>query len=293
MEQPPADVVAWAERQLDVRVVGTTPMSGGIDAHMFRLSLDGRSDVVLRISQGGDWDDIEQHSSNLRLLADTQVPAPQLLVVDPAVGDGRHPVMLQTLLPGDPSLPPEPTTAWLDSLAAMLLRIQAVDLQAWMPDRASYRWAQLDDEAEQELSGADVRLLQSLRNVRGRVPLTRVFVHDDFWIGNTLRAGDVVVGVVDWAPAGAGSAARDATYCAVDMSLCYGLDIGDSFLAGFRTEVDVPDEEVAAWTARAVLMSRHFAEWMSGWNGLGIPVTVEDASARRQELLERTLSRLR
>jgi hypothetical protein len=41
-----------------------------------------------------------------------------------------------------------------------------------------------------------------------------------------------------------------------------------------------------------VLMSRHYRDWLTGWNGLGVPVTETEAGRRRAELLDRALTRL-
>jgi aminoglycoside phosphotransferase (APT) family kinase protein len=181
-------------------------------------------------------------------------------------------------------------------LAAQVSTIRAfqdVPLAHWLSDRAAARWAQVNVGVFGDVAEREAFLVERLRQLRHTAPMTPVFVHDDYWIGNTLRTGDHVVGVVDWGEAGRGSAARDATYCAVDMRLCYGVDVGDRFLAMFREQVDLPDEEVVAWDARAVLMARFYRSWLVGWNGLGVPVTCEAASERRAELLDRVRSRLR
>jgi hypothetical protein len=107
-----------------------------------------------------------------------------------------------------------------------------------------------------------------------------------------LREGERVVGIVDWGHAGVVSAARDATYCAVDTSLCYGLAAGDRLVELFEARTTVDPEEMLVWAARSVLSSRFFAEWLAGWYGLGVPVTREQAARRRTELLDRTLARL-
>jgi aminoglycoside phosphotransferase (APT) family kinase protein len=194
------------------------------------------------------------------------------------------------LLPGDPTLPLEPTDEWLRSLVATNVAIRSVPTAAWLPDRLSEHWAKLSEFDDDRAVGLDGRLLEILW---GREPGTvRVMGHNDYWIGNTLRDGDQVVGVVDWGGAGLVSPARDVTYCAVDMSLCYGVEYGDRLVHVFREQVDVDDDDVDLWTARAVISSRWFPEWLAGWNGLGAPVTHEQAARRRAELLDRMLTRL-
>ncbi|HET6815716.1 MAG TPA: aminoglycoside phosphotransferase family protein [Mycobacteriales bacterium] len=292
MEAPPADVLAWVESSLGSGVSDVARMAGGIDAHTFRLALADGSTVVLRMTEPGHHEDIEYLAQVLDLLAPTPVPAPCRLVHAAALGDGRVPVMVQSLLEGDPTIPAEPDDAWLSAHVTTILRMQELPVAPWMHDRAAVRWEDLPDVSVEELGAGDRLLLDLLRERGPAAPLTPVFGHDDFWVGNTLRDGDRVVGVVDWGHAGVVSAARDVTYCAVDSSLCYGLDVGDRLLDSFARRRSVDAEELLVWTARSVLSSRYFPEWLAGWNGLGVPVRHEEAAGRRTELLERTLARL-
>jgi aminoglycoside phosphotransferase len=267
-------------------------MVGGIDAHMFRLSLAVGGDVVLRVTLPGGHDDVAYQARVLDVLSTTAVPAPRVIAHATAVGPAGHRVLLQTLLPGDPTIPLEPTDAWLSEIVAAIVALQSVPVAAWMADRVRVRWEALDAPDTGELSPADTQLLNSLRARRDATPLTRVFGHDDLWVGNTLRDGHRVVGIVDWGHAGVVSAARDVTYCAVDTSLCYGLDVGDRLVDVFSRQVFVDPEEMLVWSARCVFGSRYFPEWLPGWNGLGVPVRHEQAERRRTELLDRTLARL-
>ena len=292
VDEPPPDLLAWAEASAGRRVVGVQQMTGGIDAHTFRLALDNGDDVVLRVTEPDHHEDVDYLAQVLDRLAPTPIPAPLRLAHASAVGAGDVPVMLQTLLVGDPSIPVDPDDAWLDALVLTIVRMQDVGLEPWMQDRARLRWEQLDTRDGRGYEPGDELLLSRLKDVRHDVPLTPVFGHDDFWVGNTLRDGHRVVGIVDWGHAGVVSAARDVTYCAVDASLCYGLEVGDRLIDLFCQRVYVDPGEIMAWTARSVLASRWFPEWLAGWNGLGAQVGHEQAATRRADLLDRTLARL-
>jgi aminoglycoside phosphotransferase (APT) family kinase protein len=289
---PPGDVLAWAESELGRAIITVDRMAGGIDAQTFRLGLDDGAPVVLRLTEPGHHEDIDYLARVLDLLDGTAVPAPRRLAHSSSVGGGASPAMLQSLLPGDPTIPLEPGDAWLSELVATTLTLQQMALAEWMHDRVTIRWTELDQVAAEDLSPADQLLLQRLRDRGPFAPLTPVFGHDDYWVGNTLRQGDQVVGIVDWGHAGVVSAARDATYCAVDASLCYGVAVGDRLMDQFEAKTAIDPEEMLVWSARSVLSSRFFAEWLGGWNGLGVPVTHEQAARRRTELLDRTLARL-
>ena len=288
----PDDVLAWAQSQLDSAVIAVARMAGGIDAQTFRLDLASGSSVVLRVTEPDHHEDLDYLARVLDLLADTLVPAPQHLARTMSAGDGGPPAMLQTLLVGDPTIPSAPDDAYLESLVTTIVCMQSLQVRTWMHDRISVRWADLDEMTGDGLSDGDRLLLGVLRE-RGRAaPCTPVFGHDDYWVGNSLRDGDRVVGLVDWGHAGVVSAARDATYCAVDTSICYGLDVGDRLMQRFAQQRQVDPEELLVWSARSVLASRYFPEWLAAWNGLGAPVSHAEAAGRRTELLERTLARL-
>ena len=287
-----ADVLAWTESQLGGAVVAAERMAGGIDAQTFRLDLADETNVVLRVTEPNHHEDIDYLAQVLDLLATTPLPAPRRLAHAEAVAPGGPPAMLQSLLLGDRSIPVQPTDDWLRELVTTITYMQAVALEPWMHDRAAVRWAELPEIAVGDLDPGDRALLGSLRDRGPDAPFTPVFGHDDFWVGNTLRDGNRVVGIVDWGHAGVLSAARDATYCAVDTGLCYGLEVGDRLLDLFSEQVNVDSEELLVWSARSVLSARFFPEWLSGWNGLGAPVTYDQAARRRTELLDRTLARL-
>lgn len=292
MEAPPAEVLAWAEPYLDGAVVAAEPMAGGIDAQTFRLELSGGSVVVLRVTEPDHHEDIDYLAQILDVLEPTSVAAPRRLAHTSSVGVDGPPAMLQTLLVGDPTLPLTPDDAWLAELVATVVQMQAVALAGWMHDRVVVRWRDLDAFGGPESSAGDQLLCAQLRERGPAAPFTAVFGHDDFWAGNTLRDGHRVAGIVDWGHAGIVSAARDLSYLVVDTSICYGLDVGDRLVDLFTPLVPLDTEELFVWTARSVLSSRSFAEWLPGWNGLGLPVTHEEAARRRTDLLERTLARL-
>jgi aminoglycoside phosphotransferase (APT) family kinase protein len=292
VEEVPPDVLAWAEAGLHCSVLTTDRMAGGIDAETFRLRLADGSEVVLRVTEVDHHEDIAYLARVLDLLATTAVPAPRHLAHATEVVAGGPPAMLQSLLGGDRSIPVEPEDAWLRGLVSTIERMHQVQAEPWMHDRAAVGWSNLADIAVDELSAGDRALFDVLRDRGPEAPLTPVFGHDDLWVGNTLRDGNNVVGVVDWGHAGIVSAARDATYCAVDASICYGLDVGDRLVDLFTAGCALQPEELLVWTARSVLSSRYFSEWLSGWNGLGVPVSHEQAERRRTELLDRTLARL-
>jgi aminoglycoside phosphotransferase (APT) family kinase protein len=292
VDAPSAEVLAWAEASLGTPVSGVERMAGGIDAQTFTLRLPDGSSVVLRVTEPDHHEDIDYLGRILDRLASTPLPAPRHLAHVTAVGAAGPPAMLQSLLIGDRSLPVEPDDEWLRALVTTIVGMQDIPPEPWMHDRATVRWTDLADVRMDELGSGDRRLLALLRDRGPAAPLTASFGHDDFWVGNTLRDGNRVVGVVDWGHAGVVSAARDATYCAVDASLCYGIEVGDRLLELFTEQRSVDPEEMTVWSARSVHSSRYFPEWLEGWNGLGVPVRHEEAAGRRTELLERTIARL-
>jgi len=190
MLEPPADVLAWVEARLAARVLGASRLGGGLDAHMFALSLEGHEGVVLRVARDAERDDISLQARMLRALADSEIPAPRFLAVDAEVGAAGCPVLLQTLLPGDTTLPAVPGDAWLLALVGAIVRLQELTSPSWFRDRASARWRDLAPGIVTDWTDPELTLVDALRARGDTIPFTKVFVHDDFWPGNTLRDGD-------------------------------------------------------------------------------------------------------
>jgi len=223
--------LARVERETGCRVLAQRPLEGGTSAAIHRLVLDGRDDVVLQRFIL-DWIAEEPWAvSNevmvLRLLADTDVPAPVVLAADPDGALTGAPTVLMTALPGRVVWDPPDPDDWLQALVDTMISIHATTapdtLRAWYPyapegvppvwTRHRWAWERAIAAYESQRPASD-----------------SVFVHRDFHPGNLLWDNDRVSGVVDWVASCVGPPEEDVAHCRVNLARHHGQPIADRFL---------------------------------------------------------------
>ena len=80
-----------------------------------------------------------------------------------------------------------------------------------------------------------------------------VFVHGDFWHGNTMWDDDQLTGIIDWECAGIGHPGIDLGMQRCDAALEVGLSGADAVLAGYESAIGHPAADVAYWDVAAAL----------------------------------------
>jgi aminoglycoside phosphotransferase (APT) family kinase protein len=122
-------------------------------------------------------------------------------------------------------------------------------------------------------------------------PVDPVYVHHDYWAGNTLWRESRLVAVVDWEGGSIGDPAIDVAYCAGDMRLL-GLDsAADHLIATYRETSGRALQNLDYWNLLALCRPMpDIAVWVPGWNAMGVDITVDEARARHTRLIEAALS---
>jgi aminoglycoside phosphotransferase (APT) family kinase protein len=189
---------------------------------MHAVALPGGRFVVLREMTKEPWrthavELLTREAQVLELLADTPVPAPRLIAVQP-------PWLAMSLLPGGLRLDAEAPVALAETLRA----IHSVDpprrpreyyhwayperrrVPAWASEGAVWEWA---------FAAID-------RPAPGFAPC---FLHRDFHSGNVLFDGAAVSGVVDWVETSWGPADLDVAHCRTALALLHGGEAADRF----------------------------------------------------------------
>jgi aminoglycoside phosphotransferase (APT) family kinase protein len=110
----------------------------------------------------------------------------------------------------------------------------------------------------------------------------RVLTHYDFWSGNTLWAGDVLTGVVDWSGGGLGPPGFDVGWCRLDLYLLYGEHIAAWFLDSYQSASDSALPDPHLWDLWAVARSyEHVESWVPNYRDLGrADLTAEELRRR-------------
>jgi hypothetical protein len=225
----PPQSLAWAAEQAGAPVVAALPLPGAWLANHLLVLADGRELVLRRWARPG-WADADpdldaaREAAVLRRLADTDVPAPELVACDPAADACDVPALLITRLPGEP---PE-GRAPLGPLLGALRAIHAVEPTGIPPYRRYYESARL---RVPPWAGDRSIWERAIALFAAPAPsLPDRFIHRDFHPGNTLWEGAVLTGVVDWTSGSRGPAAVDLGHLRLNLVLEYGHRTADAVL---------------------------------------------------------------
>jgi aminoglycoside phosphotransferase (APT) family kinase protein len=225
---PPVSL-RWAEAQAGARAVAALPLESQWLANHLLVMSDGRELVLRRWARPG-WEDDDpeltaaREALVLQRLADTPVPAPELVAADADATDCDVPALLMTRVPGAPFSGRPP----LGPLTAALAEIHAVDpegippyVRYYEPERLSVPpWARDRSVWERAIAVAHTE----------PPTLPERFIHRDFHPGNTLWEGVEVSGIVDWTTGSRGPAAVDLGHLRWNLALDYGQRVADAVL---------------------------------------------------------------
>ena len=263
---PDAPTLDWVARAVapGARVVGGRRLIGGVTSSIHRLAVEARSgmrtQVVLRRWTPSEWDTteeaaqfVEREGHVLRGLESTDIPAPQVLAIDPTGESTGVPSLLMTRVPGRMDLTPTNPKGWLLQIAGMAARIHELDV-----DAEPYRWKQRTVPIPPWASRpADWRAAAEL--VRGPAPAHEArFAHGDYQHFNFLWQRGRLTGVVDWVAAFRGPADVDVGHCRLNLAILYSAQLAADFLAAY--EADAGRRVDPYWDIRCVTAPA-FEDW--------------------------------
>jgi aminoglycoside phosphotransferase (APT) family kinase protein len=240
---------AWLARHLapGERVTNSVALRGGWTSRMRRIEVTGptgnravvlRSFVTpffLRHAEGL----LTREATVLRLLADTAVPAPTLLAVDPTGAACDHPSLLMSLLPGAIRLGDSGADQRAELMARQLLMIHQVPLAEAHRPRAYQAWTSPERVRPPASTDRPELWRRAVDVIRHDPPAhTAGLLHRDFHPGNVLFTGPEaaprVGGVVDWVETSWGPADLDVAHCATALALLHGPGAGMAFADRYR-----------------------------------------------------------
>lgn len=293
---------SWVEKGLPdgERVEEAVRLRGGWTSEMRRLDLrgpGGRRSLVLRSfvkpffvrhAEGL----LTREADVLRLLADTDVPAPTLTGVDATAEHCDHPSLLMSLLPGTVRLDDRGAGHRAGLLARQLARIHRVPVTAERRPRAYQAWTSPERVAPPADTGRPGLWRRAVDVIRREPPEYRGrFLHRDFHPGNVLFTGagdDVrVSGVVDWVETSWGPADLDVAHCSTALALLHGVPEGMRFADRYAAAGGTLAEDPAAhlyWRLLDALAFAPDAEKVAGpWRELGRTDLTAGVPSRRLE----------
>ncbi len=224
-------LVEWATEAVGRRPASIEKMAGATSSSLYRVRFDSGLSVVARLFTDRSWLAIEpdlatHEGAVLELLSGTDIPAPELVAVDPVGTWFGVPAVLMTSLSGRVELPDGPPDSWLSNLAETLLRVQAVDPTdlPWTYDP----WIDaLEPPAWSARSDLWVRAIERFGS--GLPEEAAAFLHRDYHPANVLWTSACISGVVDWVNACVGPPSSDVAHCRLNLALMYGQEPADRF----------------------------------------------------------------
>jgi aminoglycoside phosphotransferase (APT) family kinase protein len=217
--------------------------------------------LVLRrgLRPGWEQDDPAHTASReaavLIALADTDVPAPHLVAVDPDGAEVGVPALLMRHVDGRrPSLLDEVRPDRIAAMAAELARIHVLgeDLRTLaVPFRPYYEHASLRIPA----ASGNAPLWRAAIAATGREPLPAAasLLHRDYHPGNTIWQGRRLAGIVDWAGVALGPAAADLAHWRANLGVRHGIEIADRVLGAYEAVTGAVPADQAFWDVRLLL----------------------------------------
>jgi aminoglycoside phosphotransferase (APT) family kinase protein len=239
--------LAWVSRHLDngERPVRTETLHGGITADMRKLTIGARDggtrDLVLRtfvnVEYAENW--LNREAGALTLLAETDVPAPGLIAVDPTAAHCEYPSLLMTHLPGRTVLDDEGLEARVPLLARQLTAIHTLRPAERLLKYQALTTADTVVAPKCADAAAWTAAIDLIR--KPAPPYEGRFLHRDFQPGNVLfdvpppgPAGPRITGVVDWAATSWGPADLDVAHCSTNLAMLHGPAWGLRFAQAYE-----------------------------------------------------------
>ncbi len=293
------------------RMVRARRLRGGLGARMQVLDIERADGTRLKVSlrrfvrahRFSTPDHVAHEYRILQLIEEAGIAAPRPLLLD---AEGRMfgvPAIVLTYLRGRPLYASRDVSSWVGQLAQALLSIHAltnddVDL-SWLSlyDREGMRKEIGRREEQARERGSLAREVHAVLNAEiDRIRwLEPVFVHDDFWPGNTVWRYGRLVGVIDWTSAELGDPRADVSQCRADIALSLGRDEADAFLEAYQARAAQPLPDVWYFDLfRGLRALIYYEQWLEGYHDAGLMhLTSALARERIEAFLRAALDRAR
>ena len=278
--------------RFDRRIVGG--LGGTVDVLIVGTGHEER--VVLKRYWLPEPKEVSPAESEFRALALAEehgIAAPSPIWVD-RIGLFPERAIVISFVEGRVVLDPADPIDWAGKLAAALNSIHGI--RPAPADRALFPDMGDDDShypapevLEQHPLGRELRA-RGVEAADSLQPVDPVYVHHDFWSGNTLWIDDALVAVIDWEGGTIGDPAIDVAYCALDIRLL-GLEGAASHFVDVYRELSGRDlSNIRYWELMALSRPMpDIAMWVPSWQAMGVDIGVEEARRRHTALITAAL----
>ena len=232
----------------------------------------------------------------LTMAAQHGLSAPSPIWID-RVGLFPERAIVISYVEGAVLLDPADPYEWAAQLADTLIEIHRIQPepadQALFPLLGDTDGHQSKAEALATLRGHPLGMELWARRVEIQAilePEDPVYVHHDFWPGNTLWIDGRLVAVVDWEGGSIADPALDVAYCALDMRLLGLNDAAEHFVEVYREHSGRRLENLRYWELLALCRPMpDIAMWVPGWQAMGLEISAGEARRRHVALITAAL----
>jgi aminoglycoside phosphotransferase (APT) family kinase protein len=298
MDEATRSAVSWAQEAWGRPIADATPLTGGWTSTMLRVTAADGERAVLRLMTREPWrtcaaDLLRREAFVQRQLERTEVPAPASIAVDPSGARAGIPAHLMTWLPGSVDVVSDDDRL-LEGLARLLVAIHRFDPGARRP-REYQSWAVPAKRVVPQWAQRPGLWAEAFGLLEQPPPTyAGVFLHRDFHVGNVLRDGGELTGVVDWVETSWGPRGLDVAHCTTYLAMLHGSEVAARFAevhGGLAGRADDADEQ-RYWDVMDVVgYLPDPVKVVQPWRDLGRRVTDECARDRLERHLEHVLGR--
>jgi len=281
--------------RFDHRILGG--LGGTVD--VLELDKPGRDRVVLKrywLPEEGEINPAESEFRALALAAQHEIPAPEPLWVD-RMGLFPERAIVASFIEGKVLVEPADHLDWAAQLARALSAIHGISPAP--ADRDLFPRLSTDDghrsesETLEDVKGhpLGMKLWTRVAEIRSSFqPEAPVYIHHDFWPGNTLWVGEQLVAVIDWEGGCVADPALDVAYCALDIRLLGLPEAASHFVEVYRRLSGRPLLNLEYWNLVALCRPLpDIAVWLPGWEALELDITADEARRRHSALITAAL----
>ncbi len=274
---------------------------GGLGGTVDVVSADGEPLILKRYWVTGPEEQTpaETEFRAMQLANESGVPAPTPVWID---RKGLFPegAVVMTYVDGVPLLDAADQLDWARQLAAVLVSIHQIQPEPsdsdLFPRLAPGEGPHPEEENPETGAGHELGpRLWALRSQAAAflLPEEPVFLHHDFWAGNTLWRQDELVAVIDWEGGCIGDPSMDVAYCAFDMRLL-GLDTAADHLVDVYRQLSGRGlENFRYWEIASLYRPMpDVGAWIPSWEAMGFAITAHEARERHTSMIVAALSDL-
>ncbi|MDA1280736.1 MAG: phosphotransferase [Chloroflexi bacterium] len=182
--------------------------------------------------QGDRQHPVVFESAVLRVLAETNVPAPRLVLGEPTSKILGRPGIVTTLVDGAPKVKPNGNEKWVKILVGAIAKVHELELGPTLNGLLPSSFEGWDRTLGAPSPPAHVsqhplgyELWSRLKRQWPSVDKSaRSLIHNDYWCGNTLWKHDELVAIVDWEEPRIGEPTCDIANLIQDAAVT-GIDI--------------------------------------------------------------------